>query len=190
MQLDYQHSLNILKNSECICTESDLTQAVSRIAKQIEQEIIGEIPVFLSVMNGGMFFGANLLQKISGPFFSDYIHASRYGDETFGSSHITWYRQPKVEEIRGKVVYILDDILDEGHTLAEIKRFLINAGVKMCKLVVLIDKNIGKAKPVTADYVGLVAPNRYLFGYGMDIYGLYRQLPNIYAYNQVDSNDS
>ena len=182
MQFNYQHSVEILKNSECIFTESELDNAISNIAKQIEQEIVGEIPIFLSVMNGGMFFGAELLQKISGPLLSDYIHASRYGNETFGSSHITWYRQPKLEDIRGRAVYILDDILDEGHTLAEIKRFLLDAGVKSCKLVVLIDKNIGKNKPVTADHVGLVAPNKYLFGYGMDIHGLYRQLPSIYAY--------
>ena len=183
MQLNYNQALEILANSTILYSEKQLEQRIVAMAKQIEAEIKGEIPVFLNVMNGGMFFGAELLKHISGPFISDYIHASRYGDATFGASHITWYRQPKVDDIRGKIVYILDDILDEGHTLAEIKRFLFDAGVKDCKVVVLIDKNIDKEKPVKADYVGYTSPNHFLFGYGMDIYGLYRQLPHIYMYN-------
>ncbi|MCE2705903.1 MAG: hypoxanthine-guanine phosphoribosyltransferase [Proteobacteria bacterium] len=183
MQLNYQQALEILKNSEILYSKEQLVQCIGRMAKQIESEIVGEIPIFLSVMNGGMFFGSSLLQQISGAFVSDYIHASRYGDATFGSSHITWFRQPKLEDIQNKTVYILDDILDEGHTLSEIKRFLLDAGAKECKIAVLIDKDIGKVKPITADYVGLSAPNHFLFGYGMDIYGLYRQLPDIYMYN-------
>ena len=135
-------------------------------------------------MNGGMFFAADLLKNINAPFISDYIHASRYGGETFGSSHITWYRQPKVNDIIGKNVYIIDDILDEGYTLVEIVRYLNSIGAKSCKIVVLINKEIGKIKPITADFVGLNAPNKFLFGCGMDIFGLYRQLPDICVYNK------
>ncbi|MEN9390997.1 MAG: hypothetical protein RL017_294, partial [Pseudomonadota bacterium] len=79
---------------------------------------------------GGMFFAANLLQHFKFPIICDYIHCSRYGDETFGSNHITWFRQPKIETIKDKNVYIIDDILDEGHTLAEVSRFVKNVGAK------------------------------------------------------------
>ena len=137
----------------------------------------------MTVMNGGMFFAAELLKQINKPFIIDYIHASRYGDATFGSGHISWYKQPVAEDIKGKTVYILDDILDEGHTLAEIKRVLVHMGAKECKIAVLVDKNIGKIKPVTADHIGFTAPNKFLFGFGMDIYGLYRQFSDIYIYN-------
>ncbi len=185
MHIDYPKALEILEKSTILFKQDELYKRVKEIAAQIESEIEkeGEIPVFLSVMNGGMFFGATLLMNINKPFISDYIHASRYGDATIGASHITWYRQPKAEDIKGRNVYIVDDILDEGHTLAEVTRYLNSIGAKSCKVVVLIDKNIGKIKPISADYCGLTAPNEYLFGCGMDIYGLYRQLPNIYAYN-------
>lgn len=183
MQLDYTQALQILKRSTILYKQHDLSQRIKELAAEIEQTIEGEIPLFLTVMNGGMFFAAELLKQIKAPFISDYIHASRYGNATSGATQLTWYRQPKIEDVQGRVVYILDDILDEGHTLAEITSFLHQAGAKACKMVVLIDKNLDKAKPITADHVGLVAPNFFLFGFGMDIYGLYRQLPDIYIYN-------
>lgn len=183
MHLDYSAAVAILDKSTVLYSDKEISQRIKELASEIENEIKGDIPVFLSVMNGGMFFAAELLKNLRAPFLADYIHASRYGGATFGSSHITWYRQPKADDIRGKNVYIIDDILDEGHTLAEITRYLNSIGAKSCKIVVLIDKNIGKTKPVTADYIGLSAPNKFLFGCGMDIHGLYRQLPNICVYN-------
>lgn len=183
MQLDYSQIKKILKKSTIIFDRDMLATKIKEMAQLIDAEIEGQIPVFLSVMNGALFFTADILRHVKNPFILDYIHASRYGNETFGSSHIAWFRQPKTEDILNKTVYVFDDILDEGHTLVEISRFILNAGAKECKLVVLIDKDIGKEKPIKADYVGFTSPNHFLFGCGMDIYGLYRQLPDIYIYN-------
>jgi hypoxanthine phosphoribosyltransferase len=183
MKLTYTQAQEILNKSEVLYTANELHNKISVMAKAIETGIDGEIPIFLTIMNGGMFFAAELMKQIKKPFISDYIHASRYGDATFGSGHITWYKQPKAEDVKNRIVYILDDILDEGHTLAEVKRVLAHLGAKTCKVAVLIDKNIGKTKPLTADYVGCTAPNKFLFGFGMDIHGLYRQFSDIYIYN-------
>ncbi|MFN8769542.1 MAG: hypoxanthine-guanine phosphoribosyltransferase [Neisseriaceae bacterium] len=182
MQLSYDKALAIIENSEVLYSEDELNKRIFLLAKQIEQEIIGEIPIFLNVMNGGLFFAASILSQISGPFISDYVHASRYGNSISGTSQITWHRRPSMQNIYGKTVYIIDDVLDEGYTLAEIKKNLLDFGAKSCKTIVLIDKNINKEKPIIAEYVGFNAPNHFLFGYGMDIYGLYRQLPDIYIY--------
>lgn len=184
MQVSYTQAQDILNKSQILYTSSELYEKISKIAAQIEAEIDGEIPLFLTIMNGGMFFAAELMKQIKKPIIADYIHVSRYGDATFGSGHISWYKQPKAEDVKDKTVYILDDILDEGHTLAEVQRVLSHLGAKQCKIAVLIDKNINKAKPVTADHVGYYAPHKYLFGFGMDIHGLYRQLSNIYIYNE------
>jgi hypoxanthine phosphoribosyltransferase len=184
MQLDYKKAQDILDKSSILYTKDEISKEVHRLAKAIEEDIKDDIPVFLSVMNGGLFFTSELLQNINSPFILDYIHASRYGGETFGASHITWYRQPKAEDIKGKNVYIIDDILDEGYTLVEIVRYLKSIGALSCKIVVLINKEIGKTKPIKADFVGLNAPNKFLFGCGMDIFGLYRQIPNICIYNK------
>lgn len=183
MQVTYDQALEILSKSKILYTADEVAHKVKSIASKINAAIDGEIPLFLTVMNGGMFFAAELMKQINKPFISNYIHASRYGDATFGSGHISWYHQPTIEEVRGKTVYVLDDILDEGHTLAEIFRLITHLGAKQCKLVVLINKDLGIDKPITPDYVGCKAPNKYLFGCGMDIYGLYRQLSDIYIYN-------
>lgn len=184
MQVNYNQAVEILNKSQILYTASELSGKFKTIANAIEAEMGEEIPLFLTIMNGGMFFASEVMKYIKKPFLADYIHASRYGDATFGSGHISWYRQPKAEDVKDKTVFVLDDILDEGHTLAEVTRVLKHLGAKQCKLAVLIDKDLGKSKPICADFVGYSAPNKYLFGCGMDIYGLYRQLPEIYIYNE------
>lgn len=182
MQPSYNEALKILDNSTVILTSDELYSQIKRIAIEIDKEIVGDIPVFLTVMNGGIFFAAELLKQIKSPFLVDYVHASRYREKTFGSNNIHWYHKPSTDAVKDKTIYIIDDILDEGHTLVEIKKFLLQAGAKSCKIVVLVDKDLGHTKPIAADYIGISAPNHYLFGFGLDIYGLYRQLPDIYAY--------
>ena len=184
MQLDYKNAQEILDKSTILFSKDEINSQILKLSKTIEEEIKDDVPVFLNVMNGGLFFAAQLLKNINSPFVLDYVHASRYGGETFGASHITWYRQPKVEDIKGKNIYIIDDILDEGYTLVEIVRYLKSIGALSCKIIVLINKEIGKTKPIKADFVGLNAPNKFLFGYGMDIFGLYRQLQDICVYNK------
>lgn len=183
MKLDYAKAKSIIDNSTVLFTEEQLSAALDEMAAKIDAEIEGEIPVFLTVMNGGMMFASELTKRIKNPITMDYIHASRYGDAHYGSSHITWFRQPKESLIKGRTVYILDDILDEGHTIAEIKRFLMNAEVKTCKVAVMVNKEIGKDKPIYADHVGVNAPNHFLFGFGMDIFDVNRNLNQIYIYN-------
>ncbi len=182
MQLDYAKSQQILKNSTILISQEEIYKSIDEMAKQIDNEIGEEIPVFLTVMNGGMMFSAELTKRLTKPIQMDYIHASRYGTATYGSTHITWFKQPKESLIKDRVVYVVDDILDEGFTIAEIRRFILNSGAKDCKVVVLINKEIGKEKPIYADYFGLTAPNHFLFGFGMDIFEINRNLQNIYVY--------
>lgn len=183
MQLDYKKAQEILQNSTLLYNSEQLATRLDELAIEIDREIEGELPIFLTIMNGGMIFSAELTKRLKNPIMMDYIHASRYGDAMYGSSHITWFRQPKESAIKGRIVYILDDILDEGHTLAEVRRFILNAGAKDCKIAVMINKEIGKDKPIYADYVGHNAPNKFLFGFGMDIFDINRNLHAIYAYN-------
>ncbi len=84
-------------------------------------------------------------------------------------------------KVRGRVVLVVDDILDEGHTLAEIRRRVLEAGGSKFYSAVFADKAIDKAKPIAADFVGITLPDRYVFGFGMDVKGAWRNLPAIYA---------
>ena len=183
-KLKFKEAQDLLNNSTVLYNKEQIESAITKIVAAIELDMGNEIPLFLTIMNGGMFFASILLQQIKKPLISDYIHASRYGHENFGSSHIAWYRQPNADDVNGRNVYIVDDILDEGHTLFEVNRFIMGLGAKSCKQIVMVDKEINKDKPISAQFVALSAPNEFLFGYGMDIFGIYRNIPNIYIYNK------
>jgi hypoxanthine phosphoribosyltransferase len=83
--------------------------------------------------------------------------------------------------VRGKIVLVVDDILDEGETLAAVKQRVLELGAVGFYCAVFADKANGKNKPIRADFVGVELPDRFLFGFGMDIHGAWRNLPAIYA---------
>jgi hypoxanthine phosphoribosyltransferase len=83
--------------------------------------------------------------------------------------------------VQGRTVLVLDDILDEGHTLAAIRDKLLGMGAGRVVIAVLSEKDTGRPKPVKADFTGVMLPNRYVFGCGMDVKGAWRNLPDIYA---------
>ncbi len=133
-------------------------------------------------MTGAVVFTGQLLPLLEFPLDLDYVHLTRYGDATRGG-RIEWKMFP-VAKIAGRVVLVIDDILDEGHTLAEIRRRVLAAGASGFHAAVFADKDIGRPKPVAADFVGVTLPNRYVFGFGMDVKGAWRNLPAIYALRQ------
>lgn len=161
-----------------IHSEKVVNEAIIRLAKQLNDDYLNELPVVLCVMSGGTFFTGQLLPKLSFALEFDYIHATRYhGVE---GSQVRWLVRPK-KNVIGRKVLILDDILDEGVTLRSIVDECIKLGANDVKVAVLVEKQLNKNKPVQADYTGLEVPNRYVFGCGMDVYGWWRNLPAIYA---------
>jgi hypoxanthine phosphoribosyltransferase len=93
---------------------------------------------------------------------------------------LSWRVEPSIE-LSGRTVLVVDDILDEGLTLAAIRDRLLHGGAAACYTAVVADKLIGRKKPIQADFVALTVPDRFLFGYGMDVRGAWRNLPAIYA---------
>lgn len=174
-----QETLDILHKADLICPADEVDAAVERLAGEI-RTVLGEAhPLVLSVMGGAVVFSGQLLPQLDFPLDFDYIHASRYGNETTGNT-LQWKVMPK-ENVAGRAVLVLDDILDEGHTLAAIRDKIMGMGAKSFHCAVFSDKKTGRPKPITADFVGISLPNRYVFGYGMDVRGAWRNLPAIYA---------
>jgi hypoxanthine phosphoribosyltransferase len=169
----------ILEAADLLFSAQEVDLAIERLANQINDEFEHTVPLVISVMGGATFFAGQLLPRLLFPLQFDYVQASRYHDQTHGNELI-WKVMPG-ENVRGRTVLILDDILDEGHTLAAITEKCLTLGAERVAIAVLTEKDLAKVKPVTADYVGLVLPNRYVFGCGMDVYGWWRNLPAIYA---------
>lgn len=169
----------ILDSADLICSADEVAAAVRRMAADISAVLAEANPLVLSVMGGAVVFTGNLLPQLAFPLDFDYIHVTRYGDETSGGE-LRWIAAPH-EAMAGRTVLVLDDILDEGITLAAIRTRMLDSGAAACYTAVFADKDIGKPKPIEADFVGLALPNRYVFGFGMDVHGAWRNLPAIYA---------
>jgi hypoxanthine phosphoribosyltransferase len=130
-------------------------------------------------MGGAVVFTGRVLPMLAFPLEFDFVHVTRYGDTTRGGA-IEWKVRPR-SPVAGRTVLVLDDILDEGVTLAAIRDGLIADGAREVYTAVFADKDIARPKPIAADFVGLRLPDRYVFGFGMDVNGAWRNLPAIYA---------
>lgn len=169
----------VLQKSEVIFAEAEVRDSVSRLAAEISQDLANEMPLVLCVMGGAVVFAGQLLPQLKFPLEFDYVQASRYHNSTSGQ-HLVWKVTPG-DNVRGRTVLLLDDILDEGHTLAAVREKCLEAGASRVVIAVLTEKDTGLDKPIAADFVGLHVPNRYVFGWGMDVNGWWRNLPDIYA---------
>jgi hypoxanthine phosphoribosyltransferase len=168
-----------LDGADLLLSAQDVNKAIADMAIQITADIGDSKPLVLCVMGGGVVFTGHLLPQLNFSLEFDYVQASRYHNNTEGQ-HLVWKVMPG-DNVKDRTVLVLDDILDEGHTLAAIKEKCLAHGAKQVVVAVLVEKILNKTKPVKADYVGLQVPDRYVFGCGMDVYGWWRNLPAIYA---------
>lgn len=169
----------LFNEAELIYGRSEVERTLDRLGAEITDRMADSFPVALCVMGGAVVFAGQLLPRLAFPLEFDYLHATRYRDGTRGGE-IEWCALPR-SEVAGRVILLMDDILDEGHTLAAAKAKLLELGAARVEVAVMAEKKLDHAKPIQADYVGLTLPNRYVFGMGMDAYGLWRNLPGIYA---------
>ncbi|WP_395403927.1 hypoxanthine-guanine phosphoribosyltransferase [Pseudoduganella sp. UC29_106] len=187
---DFHHNRAraLLENAEEIFDQETVQASVRRMAETLNarfgDEEKQEFPLVLGVMGGAVVFTGSLLPQLTFPLEFDYIHVSRYGDDDQGGK-VVWKVVPR-PTVSGRTVIVLDDILDEGETLAHVKSRLLEMGAKEVIIAVFADKNIGKSKPVKADIVGLTIPNRFVVGFGMDVYGYWRNLPGLWAIRNED----
>ncbi len=173
--------LQLLEQADLIHSSEVVEAAITRLSNEISQKLENTIPVVICVMGGGVVFAGQLLTQLKFPLELDYVHASRYQNATVGKA-LRWQSLPK-SDLTNRTVLLLDDILDEGITLKAIQEKCFELGAAQVFSAVLVEKKLDHIKPVSADFVGLEVPNRYVFGYGMDAYGWWRNLPAIYALN-------
>ena len=170
---------DILMASEEIVEAEAVQASLDRLGVEISAVLHDRFPLVLPVMGGATVFAGHLLTRLDFPMEFDYLHVTRYRGKTQGGA-IEWRVLPG-KSVAGRTVLVLDDILDEGETLHAINQKLHEMGAGRVYTAVLADKQIAREKPITADFVGLHVPDRFVFGFGMDAYGLWRNLPEIRA---------
>jgi hypoxanthine phosphoribosyltransferase len=171
----------VLSEADLLVREVDVSAAIDRMATEITGQLKESNPIVLCIMNGGLIFTGQLLTRLVFPLEVDYVHATRYGHETNGA-HLHWTVKPQLD-LKGRTVLLLDDILDEGVTLAAIAEYCRQQGAAKISMAVLIEKlHLRKVTPgMRADFTGIEVGDRFLFGYGLDYKGYWRNAPGIYA---------
>lgn len=177
--MEPQAARELLASADLVHSAEVVQQAIERIAGEICAALADKNPLVLCVMTGGVIFTGQLLPRLNFPLDFDYLHVTRYGQETQGGK-LSWRSAPWTP-VKGRTVLVIDDILDEGLTLAAVQQSLKRLGAAEVYSAVFADKENGKQKPVKADFVALPVPDRFVFGMGMDVSGAWRHLPAVYA---------
>ncbi len=154
-------------------------RAIDRQSIALSVELQDRNPLVLAVMHGGLPYAAALLRRFAFPCELGYLHVGRYGSATRGGE-LVWHATPSYE-LSGRTVLIVDDILDRGDTLAAVSDWVSQAGAGEVITSVLVDKQITTSRAISTRFAALACPDRYLFGYGMDFRGYWRNLPDIWA---------
>jgi hypoxanthine phosphoribosyltransferase len=178
--MNREEALHIFSHSEEIVSADEVNASIKRMAADIKTATKDDFPLLLSVMGGAAVFTGMLLPHLDFPLEFDYIHLTRYRNSIKGGSEMQWRVAP-AESVKDRVVLVLDDILDEGETMAAIRDRIMAMGAKQFLSAVLCEKIIPKAKPLRPDFCGFEVPDRYVFGCGMDAKGYWRNLPTIRA---------
>jgi hypoxanthine phosphoribosyltransferase len=169
-----------LRDADLLHNRTDLDAAIRAMGRNIDAALAGDVPIYLSVMHGGLIFAGALALAITNDLEFDYVHATRYRGST-QAQDLHWIKAPAVK-MSGRTVLLADDILDEGYTLRAIRDHCIAQGAARVLIAVLCEKRHGRTAPgIKADFVGVEVPDRYVFGFGMDFHEQGRNLPAIYA---------
>jgi len=173
-------------NARCLADVATIERAMDRMAIEITEKLSQTNPLLLTVMTGGLVPLAMLLRRLDFPLQVDYAHLTRYGMRTTGGE-LRWVRRPG-ENVRGRTVLIVDDLLDHGITLQAIAETCRDQGAAEVMTAVLVTKQVSERAGLEAtDFSGLTLPDLYLFGYGMDYKTYLRNAPGIFAVGDGDA---
>ncbi|MDQ8038900.1 MAG: hypoxanthine-guanine phosphoribosyltransferase [Rickettsiella sp.] len=176
------HIQEVKQKAKCLFTKKEIEAGLDKIAKAISETLSEKNPVVLCVLIGGLIPAGNLLPRLDFPLELDYIHATRYEQETIGAD-IKWVVKPRVS-LKNRNVLIIEDILDGGLTLAAIVEYCHQQGASAVHTAVLLDKQGAERAPGgtnVADFTAIAMNDGFVFGYGMDYDGYLRNAPGIYV---------
>jgi len=171
----------VLENAECLYSADELFSALDRMGLEITQQLKDSNPIVLCVMTGALVPAGHLLTRLHFPLEVDYIHVTRYrGSMRGGDLH--WLVEPRLD-LAGRVILVVDDIMDGGLTLSAIIDFCKQSQAKSVHTAVMVSKNRQREPGVDfePDFVGVTTEDRYVFGFGLDYKEYWRNVPGIYA---------
>ena len=161
-----------------LVTEEELKTRVAELGDALYKKYEGRRPLFLGVLKGSFIFMADLVRASQLMCDVEFIAVSSYQNGTVSSGRVQITHDLQ-QDITGRELGIVEDILDSGNTLAFLKNYLMAKGAKSISIVTLLDKPARREKAVEADLAGFVVPDEFVVGYGLDYAQMYRNLPYI-----------
>lgn len=166
------------KHIEVMISEKEINTRICELAEQINQDYAGKELHLIVILKGSVFFACELAKRITVPVTLDFMAVSSYGDGMVSAGKIT-VKKELDEDIRGKDVLIVEDIIDSGNTLFHLKKLLLGRNPESLKIITLLDKPERRTADVQSDYCGFNIPDKFVVGYGLDHAQKYRNLPYI-----------
>ena len=163
---------------QILFTQAQVAGRIREMAREITRDYAGKAPLVVGILRGSFIFMADQVRQVELPLHLDFMSASSYGAGTVSSGQVD-IRLDLQEDIAGRDVLLVEDILDTGNTLSKLVAELQARGPASLKLCVLLDKPDRRTKPIQADYVGFTIPDAFVVGCGLDYDQRYRNLPYI-----------
>ena len=162
-----------------LLSHQQIVDRTAQLGEAITRDYQGRELTAICVLKGAAVFFSQLIQQIKLPVTLDFIQVSSYGKSTVSDGKLAWLKQPEFP-VAGKHILLVEDILDTGFTLWNVRQKLLSQGAESVKICTLLDKPARRKVPqIQADYVGYTVPDAFLVGYGLDYAEKYRNLPYI-----------
>lgn len=166
------------KQFEPFISANEINTQLQRLAAEVAADLQGETPIFIGVLNGAFMVVSDFVKHYTGNCEVSFVKVASY--EGMGSTGEVKQLIGLNQNLEGRSVVIIEDIVDTGNTVEELIRMFADKGLKQLKLATLFFKPEAYKKDIKLDYVGFEIPNKFIVGYGLDYDGLGRNLPEVY----------
>ncbi len=164
--------------AEVLISQQEIEKRVKELGKQIEKDYAGKAPYMVCILKGSLIFFSDLIRNIDLPIIVDTMSVSSYGASTISSGNVR-IKKDLVDDIAGKDVIVVEDIIDSGHTLNALCKLLSERKPASLKVATLLDKPSRRKVEFKGDYVGYEIEDKFVIGYGLDYAEKYRNLPYV-----------
>lgn len=161
-----------------LLTEQQLKTRINEVAELVNKDFADKTPIIVSILKGSVIFCADLIRLLTMPVELEFMVVSSYGSGTVSSGKLN-IKKDIGRDIVGRDVIIVEDIIDSGFTLANLKALLLERGAKSVKIVTLLNKVARREYDIVPDYNCFDIEDEFVIGYGLDYNEIYRSLPYI-----------